>query len=107
MADATQLVLAVSVLIVFAAMGLCMFALVWFGRRTQATINTLDQLYRLSNDRALDACDFHLQAKRDEWDGKNNAPTPGRREPATVADPVDTEGGRLSWTDVPATENGR
>lgn len=43
-----------------------------FSQRQQSSsvIATLDNLLRLNNDRCLNISDSHLQAKRDEWDGR-------------------------------------
>lgn len=71
-------------------------------------VNTLDQLFRLANDRCLNISDAHLEAKRDEWAGKHVHSQVARprviEEPATVE-----EGAEQNWGDVSAvgTPNGR
>lgn len=109
-----MIVEAINVLIVFGvvitvviagALGLCAYVMRESAIRTGATIDTLDQLFRTTNDRCMDACDFHLQARRDEWDGRNAATRPD----APRAPEVETvpEGTPMDWSAVRATENGR
>lgn len=94
--------------VVLVAAGLCAFTLHSAFNREDATRDTLDQLFRLTNDRCMNISDAHLEAKRDEWAGKHVHSQVAR--PRVIESQADVEeGAEQKWGDVSAvgTPNGR
>jgi len=112
MSQADLFVVCVSaiVFIVVFALVFCASVVYQANKQIGATRDTLDQLYRLSNDRCMNIVDSHLQAKRDEWDGRNSAPQTARGRTTVVEpEPEADERPDMDWANVSAvgTPNGR
>lgn len=64
--------------------------------QSRQVVNTLDQLLRMTNDRCLNISDGHLQAKRDEWEGRM-AVIPRNNAKVVIPDSPPEDEKRVVW----------
>lgn len=75
--------------------------------QSQKVLDTISERFVLLADQNLDIVEAHLQAKRDEWDGKNGAPRAARPASGETPAPEHEEANPLDWSGVSVTNNGR